>query len=225
QKQAVVSAAKDPSNLSLQKCLDQLKNSELRFSLITDIISFAKADGKYTPDEEAKIKEMGAYLDINQEQYSALTQFVQTAEQAQAKGEDITHNNFLGNSGIGDTLKRSGIPTNGLMKGLLGILAPILISKVLSGRGGIGGGAGSMGGLGGILGSVLGGNQTGTQSGSGGLGGILGGVLGGGAQQPQQTRQTQGGGLGSLIGILSGNKGYGGMGGLLGNILGGKTGF
>lgn len=230
QQQAVLSAAKDPSNISLQKCLDQLKNSELRYSLITDIISFAKSDGKYTPDEERKIKEMAAYLDINAEQYSALSQFVTAASQAQAQGQDITTNNFLGNSAIGDTLKRSGIPTGGLMKGLLGVLAPILISKVLNGRSGStlpGTGNNPMGGLGGILGGILNGQNSPqqTQQNGGGLGGILGGILNGQNTQqttPQQRPQQGGGGLGSLIHILSGNKGYGGMGGILGNILKGN---
>jgi uncharacterized tellurite resistance protein B-like protein len=214
QQQAVLFAAKDPSNISLQKCLDQLKNSELRFSLITDVISFAKADGKYTPDEEKQIKEMATYLNINLEQYSALSQFVTAAGTAQAQGQDITSNNFVGNSAIGDTLKRSGIPTGGLLKGLLGVLAPILISKVLSGRG---------------PGSTAGIPNTGNNP-MGGLGGILGGILNG-QSQPQTMPGTQtqpqqgGGGLGSLIHILSGNKGYGGMGNILGNILKGKGTF
>ena len=209
QQNAVLSAAKDPANINLQKCLDQLKNSDLRFSLITDIISFAKADGKYTPDEEAKIKEMATYLNVNQEQFGALNQFVSEAGKAQAQGQDITHNNFLG-GGIGDLLKRTGIPTNGLMKGLLGLLAPILISKVLSGRNGTSGGLG--------MPNMGGGNM-------GGLGGILGGILNGQSHpqtQPQSQPQQQGG-LGSLIHILSGNNGYGGIGNILGNILNGKS--
>ncbi|MGZ5242914.1 MAG: TerB family tellurite resistance protein [Bacteroidia bacterium] len=211
QMQAVLSAAQDPSNISLQKCLDQLKNSELRFSLITDIISFAKSDGKYTPDEEKKIKEMATYLNINAEQYSALSQFVTAASQVQAQGEDISTSNFLDNSAIGDTLKRSGIPTKGLMQGLLGLLAPILISKVLSGRNNNSGMSG------------MGSNPM------GGLGGILGGILNG-QSHPQTTPQTQSpaqqsGGLDSLIHILSGNKSYGGMGNILGNILNGKRSF
>src|SRR5687768_13321645 len=42
--QEVVAAAQDSSNISVRQCLDILKNSELRFSFITDVMSFAKAD-------------------------------------------------------------------------------------------------------------------------------------------------------------------------------------
>ncbi|MCU1530882.1 MAG: hypothetical protein JWO49_453 [Arthrobacter sp.] len=80
-----------------------------------------------------------------------------------------------------------------LVRKLLPILAPIVMSylaqKVLGGRGGqasdgssAGGGSGAPGGidLGGILGGILGGAAGGAAAGQGGLGDILGGLLGGG---------------------------------------------
>lgn len=95
----------------------------------------------------------------------------------------------------------------GLIKKLLPILAPIvmsyLTSKVLSGGnksgGNTSGGSKSGGGdLGSILGSVLGGNA------GGGLGSILGSVLGGAASGGGA---KSGGGLGDLLGgILGGRK-------------------
>jgi uncharacterized tellurite resistance protein B-like protein len=196
QKGAVLQAAKDPSNISLEKCLEQLKNSDLRFSLITDIISFAKADGKYSPEEQTKITEMASELNVNQEQVQALSQVVNEAEKAPEATPEHIQNNLLGSGGIGEMLKKVGIPTNGLMKGLLAVLAPMVLSRILSGRGG-------MGGLGG----------------GGGLGGLLGGVLGG--QRAPMGRQ---GGLGSIISILSGGRGYQNTaGGLLGRVLGGNS--
>ena len=50
--QAVIKAAQDSSNINVKHYLDQLKNSDLRFSLITDVMSFAKADGKLNGAEE-----------------------------------------------------------------------------------------------------------------------------------------------------------------------------
>src|SRR5438270_177835 len=41
QKQAVLQAASNISDEELKQCLDILKNSELRFSLVTDLIAFA----------------------------------------------------------------------------------------------------------------------------------------------------------------------------------------
>jgi len=48
QKEAVQKAATELSGEELEKCLDNLKNSELRFSLITDLIAFAESDQHYT---------------------------------------------------------------------------------------------------------------------------------------------------------------------------------
>ena len=92
----------------------------------------------------------------------------------------------------------------GLVKKLLPMLAPIVLSyltsKVLGGGGKTSGSAKSSGGdLGSILGSVLGGNA------GGGLGSILGSVLGGAASKGGGS--SKGGGLGDLLGgILGGHK-------------------
>ena len=221
--QEVIAVAKDPSNVSVQKCLDVLKNSELRFSFITDVMSFAKADGKLDTTEQAKIQQMAQYLNINQQQFGALQQFVHKAGEAQQQGQNPTDPAFLQNSGLANMLGQSGVPTGGLMKGLLGVLAPIVISRMMSGRGGGMGstGAGMGGGLlGGLLGNVMGGGNAGLGGMMGGMGGL--GGSGGGA--------TQGGGLGSLMGILGGlgqQSGYnsGGIGSILGSVLGGGRGF
>ncbi len=207
--QEVVQIARNPSQISLQKCLDLLKNSQLRFSFITDIISFAKADGQYTPDEERHIQDIANYLGINQKQFSLLDQFVNTANDAQQKGEDTSSPAFVNKSGFGDMFKNAGISPQ-MVQGMLGILAPIVISRMISGghrrRHGMMGGMGGMGG------------------------GLLGGLLGGGMMGGGMYRGGYGGsGLGSIISILgglNGRRGYGGMrsgglGGLLGGILGG----
>ncbi len=211
----VASIAKNPSQISLQRCLDVLKTSPLRFSFVTDIISFAKLDGQYTPEEQQRISEVSQYLGIDQKQFSILDQFVDKANQAQEQGEDPTSQSFLSKSGFGDMFKNSGI-SPGMVTGMLGILAPIVISGMMNRRGrGTGGGmmGGMGGGLGGLLGGMLGGGMMGGGMGRGGLfgGGRMGGL----------------GSMASILGSLSGRGGYGrgmgggGLGGLLGGILGG----
>lgn len=205
-RQEVVQVAQNPNQISLQRCLDVLKKSQLRFSFITDIISFAKADGKYSPEEEQRIKEIATYLGVDQKQFSILGQFVDKAGEAQQQGVDPTSQSFLSKSGFGDMFKNVGI-SPGMVQGMLGILAPIVISRMLSGgrRHHHGMGMGS-----GLLGGLLGGGM-----------GMGGGMYGGGGGMS--------GGLGSMISILGGlggRRGYGGMGGgglggLLGGILGG----
>jgi uncharacterized tellurite resistance protein B-like protein len=201
--QEIAYIAKNPTVINLQKCLDVIKTSPLRFSFIADIISFAKADGQYTQDEQRKIEDIAKYLDIRQEQYSILDKFVNKASDAQHKGEDPTSQSFLNKNGFTDMFKNAGISPQ-MAQGILGVVAPIAIASMLSGgrrrRRGMMGGMGMGGGL---------------------LGGLLGGgMMGGGMYRS--------GGLGSMISILgglNGRRGYRSMGsGGLGSILGGLFG-
>ncbi|GAB3540287.1 hypothetical protein GCM10027443_37940 [Pontibacter brevis] len=203
--QEVLQIAKNPSQINVQKCLDVLKDSQLRFSFITDIISFAKADGHYSPEEQKEIQRMADYLQVNQKQYSILEQYVNKADEAQKQGEDPTSQSFLNKNGFGDMFKNAGISPQ-MVQGILGVAAPLVIASLLSGgrRRRYGYGGGMMGG--GLLGGLLG-----------------GGMMGGGMYR-------SGGGLGSIVSILgglNGRRGYGnmrrsgGLGGLLGGILGG----
>jgi len=249
--QQVMAAAQDASNQSIQQHLDVLKGSDLRFSLVTDLISFARADGAYANDEEAMIGKMSQYLGINPEQKQVLETVVDQAATVAHDPQDPAKRGFL--DGIGDKLSNVGVPKGALMAGLLGVVAPMVISRVM--RGGEqsqsqGQGGGMLGGLGSSgLGGLLGGAA---QSGMGGLlggvlgGGMLGGLLGGGsndpaaANLPQQGSGIGSGGLGSMMSILGGLGGRpgsqpasaggsglggllgGGMGSLLGGLFGGR---
>ncbi|WP_259404569.1 TerB family tellurite resistance protein [Hymenobacter sp. HSC-4F20] len=247
--QQVLTAAKDATNESIKGNLDALRGSDLRFSLVTDLISFARADGAYSNTEEEMVNKIAAYLGINQQQTQALEQVVDQAAQVPHDANDPAKQSFFG--GITDKLSSVGIPKGALMAGLLGVVAPMVISKVMNRGGGAGMpvGGGMMGGMGsGSLGGLLGGAA---QSGMGGLlggllgGGLLGGMMGGGQQSsygnyPQQGSHVGSGGLGSLMSILGGLGGQpnmqprsagggglgglmsGGMGGLLGGLLGGR---
>lgn len=193
QKEAVHKAATDLSDEELQRCLDVLKGSDLRFSLITDLIAFAESDQNYTPEEKANIEKMAKYLNINQQQFSLLDQFVQKTKTADVSPEQMNQQGFLGSLGLEEKFKSSGINFGGLTKGLLGIAGPMILAGLVS-RG--------MRGRGGGLGGMLGG---------GGLGGMLGGGLMGGL--------GRGGGLGSLTGMLNGGRGFGSTGGLLSRVI------
>ena len=180
----------------LERCLDVLKSSDLRFSLVSDLVSFAEADQSYSEDEKHYIEKVAAYLDVNQEQLSLLNQFTKKATEEAPKHVDDQESTqgaggFLNNLGFGDKLKNAGINTNGLLKGALGIIGPLLLAKMFSGgrRSRMGSGGGIPGGAGGMLGGLLGGG-----------GGLLGGLLGGG-------------------------RGLSGAGGLLGRLFGGRRGF
>ena len=245
--QQVLAAAQDANNQSIQQHLDVLKNSDLRFSLVTDLISFARADGSYSNDEEAMIDKMTQYLGINQEQKQTLETVVDQAATVAHDPQDPAKEGFL--NSIGDKLSSVGIPKGALMAGLLGVVAPMVISRVMGG-GGQNQNTNADSGGGGLMSSVLGGGTMGgllggaAQSGLGGLLGSLlgGGMLGGGSNDniPQQGSGIGSGGLGSMMSILGGLGGQpnsqpasaggaglggllnGGMGSLLGGLFGGR---
>lgn len=245
--QQVLSAARDASNESIKQNLDTLRGSELRFSLITDLISFARADGAYSNTEEEMVNKISGYLGINQQQQQVLENVVDQAAAVPHSASDPAKQGFL--SGITDKLDSVGIPKGALMAGLLGVVAPMVLSKVMSGGRGQSGG-GMLGGMtgGGSLGGLMGGAM-----GGGSMGGLLGGLLGGGllssvlgggnssagaqgsyGDMPQQGSHVGSGGLGSLMSILGGlggqpgsqprSAGGGGLGGLMSGGMGGLLG-
>ena len=245
--QQVLAAAQDANNQSIQQHLDVLKSSDLRFSLVTDLISFARADGSYANDEEAMISKMSQYLGINAEQQHTLETVVDQAATVAHDPQDPGKQGFL--SGIGDKLSSVGIPKGALMAGLLGVVAPMVISRVMGGGqnqgqgqdqsqgGGLLGGLGGGGSLGGLLGGAANsglGGMLGGLLGGGMLGGLLGGGNAGAANLPQQGSAIGNGGLGSMMSILGGlggqpnsqprQAGGGGLGSLLGGGMGGLLG-
>ncbi|HUC81089.1 MAG TPA: TerB family tellurite resistance protein, partial [Flavisolibacter sp.] len=180
-------AATELTGEELTKCLDVLKGSDLKHSLITDMIAFAKSDGTYSPEEQAGIKQISDYMGVSEQQFSLLDQFAQkaveqpqTAQQESAQTGAADQQNLFGFGGLGDKMKSAGINTNGLFKGLLSMAAPILIGSMISR------------GLGGRRSSGLGGMMMG-----GGLGSLIG-MLGGG-------RSFGGGGM---FGNMFGRRGF-----------------
>lgn len=195
QKEAVLKAANEISDDDVLRCLDVLKNSDLKYSLITDVIAFAKSDNNYTENEQKSVQKMASYLGVNQEQYSLLDHFTNKAKEAVASNAPITQDeegkhDFLSSLGLKDKLQSAGINGSSLLKGILGIAAPMLLANMVtsglnrnSGYGGglFGGGGGMFSGGGGLFGS----------------------------------------GLGSVFSMFNGNRGFGNSGGLLSRVFGG----
>ena len=233
--QQVSAAAQDSSNQRIQQQLDALKNSDLRYSLITDLISFSRADGAYSNDEEAMVDKMSQYLGINQQQQQTLETVVDQAANVAHDPQDPAKEGFF--SSIGDKLSNVGIPKGALMAGLLGVVAPMVLSKVMGGgssntnaNAGYGDQGSSGGGLGGLLSGGMGGLLGGAAQ--NGMGGLLGNIMGGdsGSSVPQQQSAIGSGGLGSIMSVLGGlggqsnqrsaSSGGGGLGGLMGGGMG-----
>lgn len=239
--QQVAQAAQDSTNESIKANLDQLRGSNLRYSLVTDLVGFARADGSYANDEEAMVNKISSYLGVNQQQVQTIENVVHQTQQAQAQQPDEAPQGLM--DSLGDKLRSVGIPPQAALGGLIAIAAPMVLSRVMGNRGASGYGGG-MGGMGGGLGSVLGGGGSPMGGGLGGLlggvlsSGVLGGMMGGGGggnygRQPAGYG-VPGGGLGGLMNVLGGlggnsqmgprSTGGGGLGGLMGGGLGGLLG-
>ncbi|HEY0744723.1 MAG TPA: TerB family tellurite resistance protein [Chryseosolibacter sp.] len=200
QEKFILNSATDISGEELKKCLDVLKTSQLRYSLITDLIALAKADESYTEDEKENIEKIAKYLGVNNTQVDVLDEFVSKAAEKDPSPEQAQSSGFLDSLGMRDKLSKAGLNFGGGGGGgLMGMLGPMLLggiaAKALGGRRRTGGGMLGGGGLGGGL-----------------LGGALGGMLGGGMG-------GLGGGLGSILGGMNRSRSSRGMGGLLGRIL------
>lgn len=200
--QEILAAAGDNHNSKLPQYLDQLKNSQLKYSLLSDMISFAKSDGQYSPEEEQRLKQVAQYLGINDGQYSALNQVADQAQQ-----QNPTQQNFLQSGGITDTLQKVGISPN-MMKGMLAMAAPLVLGRMFGGSAGAGRAAGVVGG--GLIGAML--------AGAGGGNNPLSSIFSVFRRGSQSTNQQTP--LGPSAGSTSG-----GLGSLLTNILGGRGGF
>jgi uncharacterized tellurite resistance protein B-like protein len=200
QEDFILQSATNISGDELRKCLDVLKTSQLRYSLITDLIALAKADENYTEDERENIEKIALHLGVSANQVNVLDEFVNKAAEKDPSPEQAQSSNFLDSLGMHDKLSKAGLNLGGGSGGgLLGMLGPILLggiaAKALSGRRRSGGGMFGGGGLGGGL-----------------LGGALGGMLGRGMG-------GLGGGLGSILGGMNRSRNSGGLGGMLGRIL------
>jgi uncharacterized tellurite resistance protein B-like protein len=196
QEEFILHSATDISGEDLKKCLDILKTSDLRYSLITDLIALAKADENYTEDEKTNIEKIAKHLDVDGQQVSVLDQFVSKAAEKAQSPEEVQH---LDSLGLRDKFSNAGFNMGSMGKGLMGMLGPML--------------------LGGIAARALGGGRR-TSMGGGGLGGgMLGGMLGGMMGGNRMGMGGMGGGLGSLLNGLNRSRNSRSMGGLLGRIF------
>ena len=180
QKRAVLRAATELSDVELKRCLDILKGSELRFSLVADLISFSEADKDYSENEQKSVENIARYLGVNQEQFSLLDQFVKNTSGQEVKPEEVENPAFLASSGLKNKFQTAGIDWKKFLTGLLGVAGPMMLARMFTRNRGTGmaGGLGGLlnrqggGGIGSLISSLSGGR------GLGNLGGLLTGILG-----------------------------------------------
>lgn len=182
QEDFILHAANDITGEDLTQCLDILKKSDLRYSLVTDLIALAKADGTFTDEDKAHVEKIAQYLEVDQKQVSVLDKFVSKAAAAEPSSpEEVQQPGFLDSLGMRDKFKKAGLDMGAMGKNIMGMLGPLVLggiaARALRGRrssmGGMGGGMlGGRMGMGGGLGSLISGINR--SRGNRRMGGMLG---------------------------------------------------
>jgi len=134
QKELVLRAAKELSGEELNRCLDILRGSELKFSLVADLISFAESDRNLTPEEKENIERIADQLEINQQQFNLLDHFVKRTNSLQPPPEKISSPGFLSALGLDQKFKGAGMNLKSLTKGLLGFAGPMILASMVRRR-------------------------------------------------------------------------------------------
>ena len=174
QQASVLRAATELSSEELTRCLDILKQSELKFSLVTDLMAFAKSDENYSEGEQKNVGMIADYLGVNEQQFSLLDQFAEKAKTLEVTPQETHQPDFLSSLGLKDKFKSAGINGGGFLKGLIGFAAPMILGGLMSrnrarrssGLGGTpGGGLLGGGGLGSLIGMLSGGRRFGNTGG------------------------------------------------------------
>lgn len=177
-RQYVQSAAADVSGTELNKSLAVLRESDLKYALVADLMAFAKADDDYNEQEQHSVQRIAEYLGVDHAQFAALDQFAEGATISDVPPERYSDPALFTSSEIGNKLRGAGINGSGLVKGIIALAAPLLLSKMFGGprtSGNMGSPLrnepGAHGGFGSLIGMLSGGR------GAGNFGSLLGRAL------------------------------------------------
>ncbi len=105
----IIAVIGDPSMIDLQAILNRLSKTELKFTLLTDMLFMAHADGIVSPNEEEEIRKIASMLDITQEQIEVINKYVEVVISAQHSDHSESDWKKLG-SEIAGVLASAGVP-------------------------------------------------------------------------------------------------------------------
>ena len=105
----IINAVEDPTVIDVQAVIERLSQTDLKFTLLTDMFFMAYADGIVSPGEEEEIRKIAAALDISQEQIAAIDRYVNAVISAQHRGDSRKNWRELGGE-IAGILASAGVP-------------------------------------------------------------------------------------------------------------------
>ena len=81
----IIAAVEDPSVVDLASILPRMAQTDLKFTLLADLLFMAHADGRCSTDEQQEIHKIAAMLTISPEQIEAINAYVETVLRAASK--------------------------------------------------------------------------------------------------------------------------------------------
>lgn len=78
----VVASTEAPDNVRVEEVISRLSESDLKFTLLTDLLFLAHADEEVDAEEEDRIDEIAAELNIEQERLEAIRKYVSAVVEA-----------------------------------------------------------------------------------------------------------------------------------------------
>lgn len=138
----IIAAIENPAGVDLQTILSRLKHTDLKFTLLTDMLFIAHADGIVCPGEQEEIKKIAEMLAITSPQIDAIDRYVEAAISAQQSKRSEAHWKQVG-SEIAGILAGAGIPL-----GAVALAGTIFGNGISSGLAALGMGLGMTTGIG-----------------------------------------------------------------------------
>lgn len=146
----VMSALEYPDKVRIQEVTARLRSSELRFTLMTDLLFMAHADDKYCEAEQREIRELADALNVNEAQLAALEKYVLAVlKAAKAEGVGSEHLKSLGGD-VAASLAAAGVPIAAVA--VSGSVAGLSAAGITSGLAALGLGLGMAAGIGAVAG-------------------------------------------------------------------------
>jgi uncharacterized tellurite resistance protein B-like protein len=146
----VMSALDYPDKVRIQDVAARLRSSELRFTLMTDLLFMAHADDEYCEAEQCEIRELSDALNVNDAQLAALEKYVLAVLKA-ANTEGVGSENLKKLGGdVAASLAAAGVPIAAVA--VSGSVAGLSAAGITSGLAALGLGLGMTAGIGVVAG-------------------------------------------------------------------------
>ena len=140
----IIAAIENPAVVDLSSILPRLAHTDLKFTLLADMLFMAHADGRCCSDEQAEINNIAAMLNIAPEQIDAVNRYVETVLEASLKKQKHSDDDWKQIGGdIAGILASAGVPLGAVV-----IAGTVFGKGVTSGLAALGMGLGVTTGIG-----------------------------------------------------------------------------